>query len=263
MMGEGVRRMDALVRARRWRPGGWSATRRSTFPSRRRCRRGGRGRGPKPATRSRLAPTRSRSRRRRQHLQFRRWPICALCRASSGQARRSIKTGGISYVLVSYRGGDIAAAGGAVGRAAGWQTSAASSSHAHAGPDRSPPAAAAAAAAGTQPAASSQPQPGERSMKPAADQIALPLDWPQTEGDARFIVIRRQPRSVRPFPQVEHVAGQGDDADRSAPVGAHAAGPQLRRAGRRPAVRRCRSSATRRSCSTPGTRPRTAAGHWS
>ena len=25
-------------------------------------------------------------------------------------------------------------------------------------------------------------------MKPKADQIALPLDWPQTEGDARFIV---------------------------------------------------------------------------
>ena len=25
-------------------------------------------------------------------------------------------------------------------------------------------------------------------MKPGSDQIALPLDWPQTEGDARFIV---------------------------------------------------------------------------
>ena len=33
-----------------------------------------------------------------------------------------------------------------------------------------------------------EPAAGAAGMKPGQDQIALPLDWPQSEGDARFIV---------------------------------------------------------------------------
>ena len=46
---------------------------------------------------------------------------------------------------------------------------------------------------------------------------------------------RREPRGVRAFPQVEHVAGQGDAADRAAAVGPKPACAELRRAGRRAA----------------------------
>ena len=102
-----------------------------------------------------------------------------------------------------------------------------------------------------------------RSMKAGADQIALPLDWPQSGGRPALHPFRRQPRGVRSFPQMEHVAGQGDHPRRAAPLGPLLARPRLRRAGRRAPVRRCRARMTRKRCSTPGTRPRTPAGHWS
>jgi hypothetical protein len=38
-------------------------------------------------------------------------------------------------------------------------------------------------------------------MKPKADQIALPLDWPQTEGDARFIVSEANREAFEHFRQ--------------------------------------------------------------
>ena len=108
-----------------------------------------------------------------------------------------------------------------------------------------------------------KPPRGNR-MKRGADQIALPLDWPQTEGDSRFIVSRRQPRGVRSFPP----AGPcGRSRRRSSPGRAGRAAAllarTLRRAGRRPPVRRGR--AARRGGAVPRLEPgagqRPAAGH--
>ena len=114
------------------------------------------------------------------------------------------------------------------------------------------------AAPGVAPAAAAGPDP----VKTAADQIALPLDWPQAQDDSRFIL---------------------SDANRAAfehfrawsmwPVKATMlTGP--RRSGRsllaRAFVARVGgrlfdvpSGMMRRSCSTPGTPPRTAAGRLS
>src|SRR6059058_5099939 len=50
------------------------------------------------------------------------------------------------------------------------------------------PAAAASAAAQAGAATTRDGSSGQAGMKQGPDQIALPLDWPQTDGDARFIV---------------------------------------------------------------------------
>ena len=128
--------------------------------------------------------------------------------------------------------------------------------------DKPPGASAAAcagrAAAGRSRAAGGQSELGRGRMKQGPDQIALPLDWPQSEGDAPLHRLGRQPRGVRSFPQVEHVAGQGDDPYRTAPFGPDVARSKLRRAGRRAPVRRSR--AARRGGAVPRVEP--GAGYW-
>ena len=94
-------------------------------------------------------------------------------------------------------------------------------------------------------------------MKSPADQIALPLDWPQAEDDSRFILSEANRDGVRAFPQLEPVAGQGDHADRAAPFGPVAARARPSSPGSAGACSTAPNGMTRRSCSTPGTRRRT------
>jgi hypothetical protein len=61
-----------------------------------------------------------------------------------------------------------------------------------------------------------------------ADQIALPLDWPQAQDASRFILSEANRAAFRPFSKLEPVAGQGDDADWSKTVGPIAACPCIR-----------------------------------
>ena len=206
----------------------------------------------RPRRRQRLS--RSRSAARTSTSIISRWRICARCRdrignAAADQSRRDQLCAG----RLSRR--HLASSRRRSARAAGWSRPRGRWSGSTRRPTsrrrfrrrRSRPSRASAAAAPSQSAARAAV------MKQGPDQIALPLDWPQSDGDARFIVSRRQSRGVRPFPQLEPVAGQGDDPDRAAAFGPHAARAQLRRAGRRPPVRRGR--AARRGGAVPCLEP--------
>ena len=154
----------------------------------------------------------------------------------------SINPGGVSYVNVTYSGGDLSRACACAGVA--WLERRA---------ERIRPAhvvrfgaalrryrrRATSATAGTTPTAAAplaaadaaDSAAEEQRMKRGADQIALPLDWPQTEGESPVHRLQCQPRGVRALPQVEHVAGQGDHPDRTAALGSHSACKDVRRAG--------------------------------
>ena len=88
---------------------------------------------------------------------------------------QSINPSGTSYVLVSYRGTGPQLAAALIAR--GWSADSSGTvvrMSGGAGPP--PPVAATAAAAGANTAGHQQP------MKSGPDQIALPLDWPQSAG---------------------------------------------------------------------------------
>jgi hypothetical protein len=166
-------------------------------------------------------------------------------------------------VLVTYRG-DISQLAAALARAAGRRDYGARGrmrSRGQAPPLPPPPPAAAAAAAPPQPR---RRRPGRRNagqaMKQGPDQIAL-RSTGRKRGDARFIVSDANREAFEHFRKwsmwpvkATILTGPRRSAD--------AARAQLRRARRRPLFDDA-ERATRRSCSTPGTRPRTAAGRWS
>ena len=182
---------------------------------------------------------------------------------------QQINPGGTSYILVAYHG-DIAQLAAALGGArldgrdqsgtvvrirSGVRQAAGASAATSCTPRQPPPAPQ--PRSGRQPAAG--PQPNEAG--PGPDRASARLA--AKRGRRPLHRLRRQPRSVRSFPQVEHVAGQGDDPHRAAPLGPDLARAQLRRAGRRAAVRRGR--AARRGGAVPRLEPgaghRPAAGH--
>ena len=99
-------------------------------------------------------------------------------------------------------------------------------------------------------------------MKQGPDQIALPLDWPQSEGDARFIVSDANREAFEHFRKfslwpvkatiLTGPRRSGRTCSHEASSSGSAAGCSTRQTG-----------ATRRNCSMPGTRRRIRAGHWS
>ena len=119
------------------------------------------------------------------------------------------------------------------------------------------------------PSRRTQPQPQRRQRRPGRSNEAgagpdrASARLAAKRGRCPIHRLRRQSRGIRAFPQVEHVAGQGDDPDRAAAVGPDAACAQLRRAGRRAAVRRSRTA--RRGGAVPRLEPGAghAAGRWS
>ena len=199
-----------------------------------------------------------------------RWPICARWPGIESASPQQINPGGTSYVLVSYRG-SIAALAAALRRARlGGRMSRHGRAHpVELGQAAADPAAAAAASRPPpqpptpQPQPASQPQPGRRRSEARPGPDRAPARLAAERGRRPLHRVRRQPRRVRPFPPMEPVAGQGDDPHRAAAVGPHACSRAASSSGSAGGCSTRPSSATRRSCSTPGTRPRTAAGRWS
>ena len=121
-------------------------------------------------------------------------------------------------------------------------------------PPALPPPPQPASAAGSAPAApaSNQP-PGQPVNEAGAGPDRAPARLAAERRRRPVHRLRRQSRSVRAFPPMEPVAGQGDDPDRAAAFGPLAARAQLRRARRRAPVRRSR--AARRGGAVPRLEP--------
>ena len=151
---------------------------------------------------------------------------------------QQINPGGTSYVLVKYHG-DITQLAAALS-ARGWTVetsgtvlklrSSSDKPPALPPPPQARPAATAAAAADRSAAETA-------GMKQGPDQIALPLDWPQTEGDARFIVSDANREAFDHFRKWSLWPVKATILTGPRRSGRTPARPQLRRAGRRPAVR--------------------------
>ena len=123
-------------------------------------------------------------------------------------------------------------------------------------PPCSRPAARSRAAATSNSAAASRDEAGPRPDRAPARLAAKRRRCPLHR-------LRRQSRGVRSFPPLEHVAGQGDDPHRSAALGPHACWRAASSSESAAACSTMPTAATRRSCSTPGTRRRTRAARWS
>ena len=178
---------------------------------------------------------------------------------------QQINPGGTSYILVAYHG-TIAQLAAAL-TARGWVVDYSGTVvRIHPAGDK-PPALPPPPSAGT-PAPAGFTPPAPRKIRALPNEAGAGPD----RASARLAPKRRrcplhrlgrESRGVRSFPQVEHLAGQGDDPDRPAALRPNPARAQLRRAGRRADCSTMPSSATRRSCSTPGTRRRIPDGRWS
>ena len=107
---------------------------------------------------------------------------------------QQINPGGTSYMLVELPRRHLAACGGADARVAGSSSMPGTVVQMRSPSDKPPALPPPPPPCSRQPPAhrnpQRQPQPAaaRAAMKQGPDQIALPLDWPQSEGDARFIV---------------------------------------------------------------------------
>ena len=179
---------------------------------------------------------------------------------------QQINPGGTSYVLVTYNG-DIAQLAAALS-ARGWVVDFAGTvvkihSSSDKPPALPPPPRHSPRTAPPQPTAQRANRNGGRRNEAGSGPDRASARLAAKRRRCPIHRLRRQSRGVRPFPQVQPVAGQGDDPHRAAALGTDAACAELRRAGRRAAVRRGRPA--RRGGAVPRLEPgagqRPAAGH--